>query len=94
LKVEWTSMNNIVINWKNIENGSYVLIDSTLKNLNEKDIFLFTVNGWATIKKYKKDWWNVYLLPDSKDDYHKPIILSSDDKITVNWKVVDVFNFS
>ena len=94
LKIEGTSMNNVVIKWKNIENGAYVLIDSKATSLNWKDIFLFTVNGWATIKRYKKDWKNVYLLPDSKDDYHKPIILSSDDKITVNWKVVDVFNFA
>ena len=93
LKVEGTSMNNVEIKWKKIENWAYVLIDSEDRNLNSKDIFLFTVNWWATIKRYKKDGNLIYLLPDSKDDYHKPIILSSDDNIIVNWKVVDVFNF-
>jgi len=93
LKVEGTSMNNVEVKWKKIESWSYVLIDSEKKDLNSKDVFLFTVNWWATIKKYKKDWNIIYLLPDSRDDYHKPIILSEDDKIIVNWKVVDVFHF-
>lgn len=93
LKIEWTSMNNIEIKWKKIENGSYVLVKKDETSLNTKDTFLFTVNWWATIKKYKKDWENVYLLPNSRDDYHKPIILSESDNIIVNGKVVDVFNF-
>jgi len=93
LKIEWTSMNNVEINSKIIDNWSYVLIKKNEGNLNNKDVFLFTVNGWATIKKYKKDWNNVYLIPESSDDYHKPIILSESDNIVVNGKVVDVFNF-
>jgi len=32
-------------------------------------------------------------MPESSDDYHKPIVLSSSDNIAVNGKVVDVFNF-
>jgi len=92
LKVEWTSMNNFEVNWKLIENGSYILVKTDDKNLNWKDAFLFIVNWWATIKKYKKDWENIYLLPESKDDFHNPIILTSNDDIKVNWRVVDVFN--
>lgn len=93
LKVEGTSMNNFSVKWKNIENGSYVLIkkDETIPNSN--DAFLFLVNWAATLKKFKRDWELIYLLPESKDDYHKPIILSSDDNILVNWKIVDVFSF-
>lgn len=93
LKVEWTSMNKIEVNSKVINNWSYVLIKKNEPNLNTKDVFLFTVNGWATIKKYKKDWNDVYLMPESNDDYHKPIVLSQSDNIAVNGKVVDVFNF-
>jgi SOS-response transcriptional repressor LexA len=44
---------------------------------------LFIVNGSATLKKYKKEGDNIYLLPESLDDYHKPIILSSQDNIVV-----------
>jgi SOS-response transcriptional repressor LexA len=93
LRVEGTSMNAFSIKWKNIENGTYVLIDKNDTKLNEKDAFLFIVNGAATLKKYKKSWNTIYLLPESNDTYHKPIILSEDDNIIVNWKIVDVFVF-
>jgi hypothetical protein len=33
------------------------------------------------------------LLPQSKDDYHKPIILAEDDDLMINGKIVDVFHF-
>ena len=93
LKVEGTSMNNFEVSGKSVENGSYILVKKDEVNTNSKDAFLFIVNGWATIKKYKQDAENVYLLPESKDDFHKPIILSSEDNISVNGKVVYVFNF-
>lgn len=93
LKVEWTSMNDFEINSKKIDNGSYVLIKKDENVTNTKDAFLFIVNWAATLKKYKKDGNNIYLLPKSNDSYHNPIILSEQDNIIVNWKVVDVFNF-
>jgi SOS-response transcriptional repressor LexA len=93
LRVEGTSMNNFNIKWKKVENGSYVLISKDDKELNWKDAFLFIVNWAATLKKYKKEGGSIYLLPESDDVYHKPIILSEDDNISVNWKVVDVFKF-
>ncbi|MCP4522891.1 MAG: hypothetical protein GY828_01595 [Candidatus Gracilibacteria bacterium] len=93
LKVEGTSMNNYEVNGKMIDNGSYILVKKDESSLNEQDAFLFVVNNSATIKKYKQDGSAVYLLPKSQDDYHKPIILSPDDSIDVNGKVVDVFNF-
>lgn len=93
LKVEWTSMNNFNVNWKKIDNGSYVLIKKDEVSLNPKDAFLFIVNWSATLKKFKKDWETIYLLPESMDEYHKPIILSEDDNLMINGKIVDVFNF-
>jgi len=35
----------------------------------------------------------MYLIPKSRDTYHKPIVVSEDDDVLVNGKVVDVFNF-
>ena len=93
VKVEWTSMNNFEVKGKLIENGSYALIKKDEVNINSRDAFLFIVDHSATIKKFKKDSQNVYLLPDSKDEYHKPIVLAPNDNIMVNGKVVDVFNF-
>lgn len=93
VKVDWTSMNDFKVNWKNIENWSYVLIDKTQSSLNTTDAFLIIVDWFATVKKYKKEWKNVYLLPKSTDEHHKPIILTEWESVSVNWKVVDVFNF-
>lgn len=93
LKIEWTSMNNFLLNWKIIENWSLVLVNKWWKELNNKDAFLFIIDNCATIKKYKKEWENIYLLPESKDTIHNPIILSESDDVLLNWKVVDVYNF-
>ncbi len=93
LKVEWTSMNNFEVSGKKIDNWSYILVKKDEVSLNNKDAFLFIVNGSATLKTQKREGGLVYLMPHSKDDYHKPIILSELDNILVNWKIVDVFNF-
>ncbi len=93
LRVSWTSMNECQVNGKTMDNGSYVLIKKDESNLNETDAFLFVVNGGATLKKYKKNAGQIYLLPQSSDDHHTPIILSESDNVVSNGKVVDVFSF-
>ena len=93
LRVSGTSMNECEVNWKVMDNGSYVLIKKDEVSLNEKDAFLFLVNGWATLKRYKKQGNNVFLLPKSSEEHHTPIILSQDDNVSANGKVVDVFTF-
>ncbi|USN59078.1 MAG: helix-turn-helix transcriptional regulator [Candidatus Peribacteria bacterium] len=93
LKVEGTSMNNFRVNNKYIDNGSYVLINKDETQINEQDAFLFIVNNAATIKATKREGESLYLLPKSNDDFHKPIVLSGDDDVMVNGRVVDVFNF-
>lgn len=93
LKIEWTSMNNFILNGKNIEDWSIVLVNKSKNELNNSDAFLFIIDNCATIKKYKKEQENIYLLPVSKDKSHLPIILNENDNVILNWKVVDVFNF-
>lgn len=93
LKIEWNSMNKFKIKWKIIDNWSYVLIKKDDIAINENDAFLFIVDSCATIKVPKFDWEYIYLLPKSTDKNHKPIILSKNDNIIVNGKVIDVFNF-
>jgi len=93
LRVSGTSMNECEVEGKILDNGSYVLINKNDNTLNEKDPFLFVVNGWATIKKYKKQGKNIYLLPKSSEEHHTPIILSEDDQVEASGKVVDVFTF-
>jgi len=93
LRVSGTSMNQQEVAWKKIDNGSYVLIKKDEISLNEKDAFLFEVDGWATLKRYKQNAGQVYLLPQSSDEHHTPIILSEHDDVRASGKVVDVFNF-
>lgn len=93
LRVSGTSMNQCEVNGKTLDNGSYVLIKKDEPSLNESDAFLFLVDGWATLKKYKKQWDNIFLLPKSSEEHHTPIILSKDDDVRSNGKVVDVFTF-
>ncbi len=93
LKVEWTSMNACSVKGKMIENGSYVLIKKDEMSPSPSEPYLFVVNGAATLKKFKKDGEYVYLLPESKDDSHKPIVLTQDDDLSSNGKVVGVFSF-
>lgn len=96
LKIEWTSMNKYQVNWKIIENWSYILINKKDNNPNlssTKEAYLFMVNDSATVKIPKKEGNNLYLLPKSNDSFHQPIILSEDDTISVGWKIVDVYNF-
>lgn len=93
LKVEGTSMNEFHIGSKVIDNGSYILIKKTQEQPNTRDAYVFSVNGGATVKKFKQEWENIYLLPESNDDYHNPIVLSSDDEVGMDGKVIEVFNF-
>ncbi|MCD5375167.1 hypothetical protein LR010_01805 [Candidatus Gracilibacteria bacterium] len=93
LRVSGTSMNQCEVNGKTLDNGSYVLIKKDEPSLNESDAFLFLVDGGATLKKYKKQGDNIFLLPKSSEEHHTPIILSKDDDVRSNGKVVDVFTF-
>ena len=93
LRVSGTSMNQQKVNDKFIDNGSYVLIKKDEPVTSEKDAYLFIVDGWATLKQFKKSWKDIYLMPNSSDDHHTPIILSEHDNVNACGKVVDVFTF-
>lgn len=93
LRVSGTSMNQYQVNGKTLDNGSYVLIQKDTPLLNEKDAFLFLVDGGATLKKYRKQGNTIYLLPESSDTHHAPIILSEHDDVKAAGKVVEVFHF-
>lgn len=93
VKIDWTSMNDYKVNWKYIANWSYVLVDKREKNINSSDAFLFIIDGAATVKVPKVEGDNLYLVPKSTDEHHRPIVLAKDDSVEINWKIIDVFNF-
>ena len=94
VKLQGTSMNNFSIRGKYLEDGAFVLVDSSIKAVdNPFAAYLCIINSAATVKKIKQEGENIYLLPDSKDPEHMPIVLSGEDSIEISGKVVDVFNF-
>jgi repressor LexA len=95
VRVDGTSMNTFSINGKSLVDGSYALIDKSQQSFDGNPLaaYLCIVNNCATLKHIKKEWNNVYLIPDSTDKQHQPIILTEDDSFLINGKVVDVFNF-
>lgn len=94
LKLEWTSMNNFSINSKFLEDGSYVLVNKDFDwQWDSSWAYVCIVNWFATVKKIKKEWEWYYLLPQSNNTEHTPIILSQDDTVEINGRVIDVFNF-
>ena len=94
VQIEGTSMNAFMVNGKIIEDKSYVLIHKKDTQMNEHDAYLVILNGCATVKKVKKEEHNLYLLPVSHDASHRPIIVTEEDDVMINGKVIDVFNFS
>ncbi|MDD2565254.1 MAG: S24 family peptidase [Candidatus Gracilibacteria bacterium] len=95
LKLEGTSMNQFHVNGKILVDGSYVLVNKDYNWQGDSSgAYVCIVNGFATVKKIKKEGNDTYLLPQSEDKEHTPIILSQDDIVEINGKIVDVFNFS
>lgn len=94
VRVSGTSMNAFEIKWKKMVDGSYALVDGSVRYQDgDSWAFLCIVNECATLKKIKYTSDCVYLQPESNDDSHKPIILSTDDSLEINGKVIDVFEF-
>ncbi len=91
IQVSGTSMNKARVNGKTIQNGDFILVDSTWKHYNNGDRVLVVINGMATVKTYRTvDGKNIVLLPESTEKKHKPIFLTEEDDFVINGKVIDV----
>lgn len=91
IQVSGTSMNKASVNGKTIQNGDFILVDSSWKHYDNGDKVLVAIDGLATVKTYRTvDGRNIVLLPESTDKKHKPIFLTDDDDFVINGKVIDV----
>jgi repressor LexA len=74
-----------------IEDGDYVVVDSSQKTPKDGDIVVAVIDGMATIKRYREDkaGKRVLLEADSTEKYH-PIIVHQGDDFTISGKVVEV----
>lgn len=79
------------MNQKGIQDGDLVLIRQTSAPENGK-IIAALINDEATLKEFRVDGQNIYLIPHSDNPRHKPIILDeSESNISVQWIFVRSF---
>ena len=94
VRIQGTSMNRFEVRGKTIADGSIVLIDTSDRSGSiSSAAYLCVVDGMATVKKIRKEGDLIYLVPESHDEQHTPIILSAGDQLEISGKIVDVFNF-
>lgn len=74
-----------------IEDGDYVVIDSSYKVPKKGDIVVAVIDGLATIKRYREDKKNrrIVLEAESTESF-MPIFVHEGDEFEVSGKVVDV----
>lgn len=79
------------MNQKWINDGDLVLIEQSNIPENGKTVVAL-INDEATLKEFRRDGDNVYLIPHSDNPRHKPILLDeSDGNISIQWIFVRVF---
>lgn len=92
LRVEGDSMNRAKIGGKNLEEGDFVLIDSTYRTPRNGDYVLSVIDDCANLKKFQRDskTSDVMLVSESSNPKHKPIYISSEDDFMINGKIIGV----
>ncbi len=78
-----------------IEDGDFVVVDSSYKNPKDGDIVVAVIDGMGTIKRYKEDKKNkrIVLKSESTETF-TPIFVHEGDDFLVSGKVVDVIKKS
>lgn len=74
-----------------IEDGDYVVVDSSSTSPKNGDIVVAVIDGMATIKRYKEDKEHerIVLEAESTEKFH-PIFVHQGDDFVISGKVVDV----
>jgi repressor LexA len=90
VQADGISMNKAVINDKTIDDGDYLIIDSSYMAPKNMDVVLSIIDENANIKRFirNKDG-SVVLMSDSTREF-PPIYVHEDDDFRINGKVVDV----
>jgi repressor LexA len=89
LIVKGDSMNQKVINGKNLVDGSYIVVskDAEIKN---GDAVVAVLDNSATVKTIKMDDNMIVLYPESDNPKHTPIYLEKYSSSLINGKVIMV----
>jgi repressor LexA len=91
IRAQGLSMNKAQINGVTIEDGDYLLVDSSQSSPTNGDIVLSVIDDMANIKKYVWDEANnqIVLVSESTKDI-PPIYIHEDDSFMINGKVIQV----
>lgn len=89
LIVKGDSMNMREVDGKNIEEGSYLIVQKDAE-YEDGDAVVAVIDGSATVKNIKKNDEMVILYPQSSNPIHKPIYLDVNGNSIINGKVVKV----
>lgn len=90
VRADGISMNRAKINDKTIDDGDYLIIDSTYLAPKNKDIVLSIIDEQANIKRFiRNEDGSIVLMSDSTRDF-PPIYIHEDDEFFINGKVIDV----
>jgi len=84
-------MNRASVEGKRIEDGDYIVIDSTPGEPKNNDIVLSVIDGMANVKKYYVDKENNQILLMSESTHDFPAIhIHENDEFAINGKVIGV----
>lgn len=89
LIVNGDSMNQKIIDGKNMKDGSYVIVSKDAEIM-EGDPVLAVLDNSATIKSYKRDGEMIILYPQSDNPIHQPIYLDQYSNSLINGKVIKI----
>lgn len=74
-----------------IEDGDFVIVDSTYRNPKDGDIVVAVIDGMGAIKRYKEDKrYKRILLESESTENFMPIFIHEWDEFTISGRVIDV----
>ncbi len=92
LVADGQSMNRAEISYgKTIEDGDFVIVDSSSKNPKNGDVVVAVIDDMATIKRYKEDKKHKQIVLEAEStETFMPIFVHEGDDFVISGKVVDV----
>ena len=89
LKASGSSLNRANINGTQVEDGDYLIVDTTYKNPKNDDYVVSIIDGCANVKKVRLEKDRIILLSESSEEI-PPIYIHPEDSYLVNGKVIQV----
>jgi repressor LexA len=89
LIVKGDSMDLAEIEGKNIEEGSYLIVQKDAEIL-DGDVVVAIIDNSATVKRFKSGDGMITLYPESTNPLNQPIFLDKDTDVMFNGKVIKV----